>query len=362
MLKTMQEEIRVAHNLNYCFSDKILPLFEILNDKYEKKYEHDPDTGEFLYEIKGKSKRRILSAHTDDDIITLGYINTLVDNKSAFIDYFRFTTKKYGKSIAVEKVALALKMSRDIDLYKSKLRGVSQYKNLIPVVSIKDGFFMSRIELEAFIIELQNSSSCVALRLTEEWINDYKKILTNTLRSNDYLLLDVSEQDPMTKFMELEEIADMDIKAKVILLNSPRKASIKNGDYETSGITKLINNSALEEYSKYSFDGVGDYAGLKDVLPTSGGSNGTGAALALLYNFPENGFYSFLNPDTHQGVYGYHSLIPNILALEDHLNPNRDCPAFERIKNLASRNSPGNWPVWINIILTRNIHQIYVYI
>jgi len=332
------------------------------NDTYEKKYEKDPITGEFLYQVKGKTKRRILSAHTDEDIITLGHINALVDNKSAFIDYFRFTTKKYGQSIAVDKVALALKMSRDTDLYKSKLRGVSGHENLIPVVSIKDGFFMPKAELETFIHELQNSNSCVALRLTEEWINDYETIITNTLRRNDYLLFDLSEQDPVTKFMELEEIADMGIKAKVVLLNSPRKASIKNGDYEPSGITKLISNSALREYSKYNFEGVGDYAGLKDVLPTNGGSNGTGAALALLYNFPENGFFSFLNPDTRQGVYGYHALIPNMLALEGHLNPKHDCPAFERINSLAARKSPGNWPVWINIILTRYIYQMYSHI
>lgn len=146
--------------------------------------------------------------------------------------------------------------------------------------------------------------------------------------------------------------------ATSVLLNSPRKAKLQNGEYDTE-ITDLINNSVRTQFSEYGFNGFGDYGGLKDKLPEKGGSNGTGHALAILYQNSSNSFYTFVNQDVSLGTKGYKSVINDILALESELNPDNDCPIFEKIKILQRTGKPGGWSTWIKYTLIRYLDQIY---
>lgn len=356
ILKTRRQELSVSKEMNYSFSDKIIPLFEILTDIYETKYKVDPITDTFIMERKGKRKMRIKEIPTDADIITLDFVSKLMGNKKAFIDYFRFTIEKYGKNFDIGSVDLAWKLSRASVLYKKRIKEISEYSNLIPIVSIKSGFVFGKNELEELLIELQSKNEAIGLRITEEYLEEYSEIITNVLRSTDYLLFDIGEQNPTSKIMELEEVMELEISAKAILLNSPRKSNVRNGEYKEFGITELIDNSVREMFSEYGFDGIGDYCGLKDTLPSNGGSNGTGAALALLYDYEKNGFISFLNPDTSQGMSGYYLIIPVILSKKDILDPLHNCPAIRKIEKLEGS---GNWSTWHYITITRYIHQIY---
>lgn len=359
LLKARQQELRVAQSLCNCFSENIIPLFEILADKYEKKYQID-EKGKFVYDMTNNRKKRILLPATENDIITLENISKVTDSKLAFIDFFRFSTEKYGENFDPKQVTLSLQFRNDSELYKRRVMGICEYENLIPVISIKPGFFMHLNELSKFIKKLQEYNVSIALRITEEFLDEYEDILENELRSSDYFLFDIGEQNVKSKIMELEQVSELNLNAQIILLNSPRKASNKNGDYEQNSITTLICNDALTEFEKYNFDGFGDYGGLKDVLPSNGGSNGTGAALALLFDYSTNEFYSFVNPNTHLGVKGYLTIIPKMLELEAELNKSGRCPAYLKINDLYGRKSSGNWPVWTSIILTRYIYQIYL--
>lgn len=358
MLKTRREEINVAKKMNKSFSRKMIPLFEIITEKYEKRYKIDPITNDYIYEQHGKRKMRKEEEPTDKDIITLDFLNDIVANKIVFIDYFRFNIKKYGNKIDISKIELAWKLSNNEALYMERIRAISKYSNMIPVVSIKDGFDMNKKVLDVFLQELQRENVSVALRITEEWIHDYSGIIKNTLRSTDYLLFDICEQNPKSKFIELDEINEIESKAKVILLNSPRKNSVKNGEYDIHGVTSLINNCAKNMAAKYQLEGYGDYCGLKDNLPSNDGSNGMGAALVLLYDYKCNGFYSYLNSDTSQGVQGYKKLIPIILGDRAILDSDGKCPAIKKIENMEG---PGNWSTWHNINITRYIYQVYKY-
>lgn len=93
MLKTRAEELKVAKEMNFCFSDKIIPLFEIINDIYRTTYKKD-ENGEFIYEQHKTRMFKVKAEPTDDDIITLQSISNLVDDKLMFVDYFRFSLKK----------------------------------------------------------------------------------------------------------------------------------------------------------------------------------------------------------------------------------------------------------------------------
>lgn len=348
--------MKVANDLQNCFTDTIIPLFEILDEIYQKRYAVDPNTKKFIYELKGKQKRRIILANAEEDITTLQSISENIGQRVAFIDYFRYTLKKYGSNIDIGKVKLSRMINEDLDLYKKKVKGIANYENLIPVVSIKDGFKMSKSELIKFIVELKKNSR-VALRLTEEYYEEYRDILEEVLENNDFFFFDIEEQSPQVKFIEFEEISGYNIKARIVVLNSPRKTKIKNGAYPDNGYTDLIDNSALESVKEYSFNGFGDYCGLKDTLPSSDkGNNGTGVALVLMYDYSKNSFWSYTNKNTSEGMRGYKKLIPLVLNDRPRFDPMKTCYGYKKVELMPGS---GNWSTWHNICASRYISQVY---
>jgi len=156
--------------------------------------------------------------------------------------------------------------------------------------------------------------------------------------------------------MEYEEIKAINTQARIILLNSPRKENIHNGAYPVNDLTDLIDCSAKDIAFDNNFSGYGDYCGLKDALPTKGGSNGTGSAIALFYDYANNKFHSYVHLDTLEGLGGYRYLIPIILSESAALDPDGDCPAINRIKGMSSS---GNWSTWHKLNATRYIYQVY---
>lgn len=354
MLKTRSEELRVAKEMHSCFSDNIIPLFEIINELYETTYKRD-SSGEFIYEQHKTRRTRVKAEPTEADIVTLKRIDSYIDGKLMFIDYFRFSLKKYGKNISFRKAELSFNLNNDLELYKTKLLKTTKYDNMIPVISLKQDCNFPKAELANFVEKLQSETTHIAIRITEEWM-DYTKDVIKKLRETDFLLFDVEEQNPELKFMEIQELLDMQADCKLILLNSPRKLALKNGEYPEYAQTDLINNCARIVAEDNELDGYGDYCGLKDAMPTNEGSNGTGAALALLYDYNQNVFYSYCNHDTSLGMAGYTTLIPLIKADETILNPEGDCPGYVKIHSLQRT---GSWNTWHNINAKRYIHQTY---
>jgi hypothetical protein len=355
MFKNRPEEMRVVKELNQCFGKDIVPLIEVIDEYYETRYKVDQITGKFIKVQVGKQKRRIQIDPTEEDINTLQVINKLTDNKEMFIDYFRYTTKKYGTSIDIEKVGLSRKLNDSFALYKTKILGLIEYKNIIPVISIKDGYPIQKVELIKLMREVKEGTSRVAIRLTDNFIEPLSEVLQEELDKNDFVMLDIEEQLPKSKFIEYEEMEELGLLAQIILLNSPRHVKRKNGDYPENAYTALIDNSAKDYVEEYNFSGYGDYCGLKDVLPRTGGSKGLGAALALIYDFEENAFWAYTNKNIEDGMSGYNKLIPIILEDRERFDPHGTCSGFDKI---ASLDGSGNWSTWHNICARRYLWQV----
>lgn len=358
MLKTRDEEMRVLKSVKECFSDKVIPLVEVISEKYQIRYEVD-ENGEFIKKQHGKQMRKVPCEPTEQDIITLQKLNEMVEGRKLFVDYFRFSIRKYGRNIKFESAELAIRISNNYELYKKKVLSVIEYENMIPVISVKPEFEIPKSELKSFIEQLQMGTEQIALRITEEWIDLYTDIICNVLRKDDYLLFDIEEQNPETKFIEIESLKELDIRCNIVLLNSPRKASIRNGEYPEHDKTDLINNCARNIAKDYELAGYGDYCGLRDVMPLNNKSNGTGAALALLYNYKENAFYSYCNHDTSLGTRGYIDIIQMIKDEEGIHNADGDCPAYLRIHQIENT---GSWNTWHHINAVRCIHQTSKYL
>ncbi|WP_455819592.1 beta family protein [Clostridium butyricum] len=361
MMKTRQEEFRVAHELNCCYSEKIIPLFEIIDEIYEDKFETD-ESGNYITILKegNTRKSKVKKPRNVNDIITLNKINKTVNGNRVFIDYFRFDIKKYGNNLSLKDLELAYKLNNSNNEYIKKLKLASkEYKNMIPVFSIKKPFNFLNTEIVQIITELQNLNESIALRIEDEFFYLCKQVIENNLRESDFFLYDISEQDFYSKIMDIQDISICKTKAKKVLINSPRKLKLANKDYEDKQTTVLINNCVAHEYSKYGFYGFGDYGGLKDQLPTNAGSNGSGAALGLIYNYENNEFYSFCNSDTSLGQTGYKTVIKDVLSYKSILDKDNKCYAYKKLKEWNNNGKNGGWKSWNNVCLTRYIHQMY---
>lgn len=261
IMKDRKSEIRALNQIAYCFSKDIIPMFEIMDNNHMN---------------------------------NLNTIEEIFKDKEVLIDLLRFSDGEYT-NVDYEKVTFCFELRED-NVYDNSLINLSE--KFVPVISIKKNFEFDHKRLKELIIKIKKGHKAVALRLTEEYIEEYKEEIKE-LEINDYLILDIGEQPVMSKFIELTEFADIDTRAKKIVVNSPRLNNRKNGDY-TEGITNLIDTSLRDEASRLKLDGYGDYAGLKDCLPGKGGYNG--CAIALLYDYKINKFHCYLNNNSSDGV------------------------------------------------------------
>lgn len=355
MLKGQREELKVIEEMNSCFSEKIIPLIELLTKEFEMQYAKNPKTGEYVWELHGKTRRRVKERTHE---ITLEGIVRRLNGKMAFVDVFRFSEEIYGKRVDIQSFDLAWQASNNISYYIEKLHEMAQYPSLIPVISIKKEFEFTENELKLLIRELQDENEAIALRFSEEYLTNCKSCMETILREGDYVLFDIGEQSPQTKFIEIQELMDIETKAKCILLNSPRKRKITNGTYPEAGLTELIEDVARSVAEDNAMYGYGDYCGLRDKLKEKN-DYARGSALALLYQFEESGFYAFSNKDASVGAGGFVEVKERVLNMESILNPEGDCPALTKIKRFPKCGNPSTW---INVTLTRTIHQVYKYL
>ena len=360
MMKTRQAEYRVAKNMSRYFGEKIIPLFEVLNDEYIPRYKTDPITGKFLYEIKDDNKRqsRIRLPDKEEDRITLQKINTSISEKKAFIDFHRFGSKTSPSHLNEEYSTLPLQLAGNYHLYAERLQEVIKYPNLIPVVSIMKKPDDSRSEALKLIQNFKEGGHPIAVRISIAKFEEYEKRLTECLQDVDFLMIDIDRQKVSSLEPSLEMIRQSKAKGTRVLLNSPRNPDLANGEYEEEGYTDQMDCSVCSEYLRIGFAGFGDFGGLKNILPAKSGGKG-GSALALLYDRNENKFLSIRNTDSLIGVRGYSDVIARIMQRKTEIDPDRDCPAMEIIDRLIQEKKSGNWQTWIDITLTRSIHQQY---
>lgn len=325
ILKARRTEMGIIKDLSFCFSEKIVPLIEIINQK--------------------------------KDLIK---IIDNIEGKTFFVDFLRISIEKYGNKFNPSSVILSMNISRNEDEYIESLKELLIYDNVIPVISIKDKFEMDESTLKRLYNELSLNHKGIALRITPSYIEKYKNILENILQQKDYLLFDIEETNLLSREIELDELSDLNISAKKILINSPRESRLTNGEFEENGYSLLIDNSVAREYLNRGFSGFGDYCGYKDILPRKNGSRGEGAAIALVYNYNQNAFLSFVEKNTKLGVYGYHKIVNEILRQKDIINDFDNCIAMKKVEEISKRDKKGNWSTWIGITIIRYIYQMYL--
>ncbi|SFM28557.1 Beta protein [Gracilibacillus orientalis] len=356
IMKNLAQEIKVTKDLNQHFGESIMPLFELITEKYNDRFKIDPKTGDPVKTLKpgNKIKTKVKLPNKPEDIKTLDEIVTNLQGKRAFIDFFRHQPNEY-KNVKVSDVQLSFSLSRDYSYYRDRMLEIKDYENLIPTISIKDGFKMSITDLNSFITELKKNNSCIALRITDNYLEDYIEEIAK-LSHHDFIMLDIREQNAEAKFIELQEFQEIETNAKKILLNSPRPRKKYNSEFNNLEFTRIIDNIVATEYRQYKLNGFGDFGGLKDRLPSPGGGN-NGSALALIFLKDKNKFFSIVNEDKTLGVTGYPYVVQEVLNNVSLLDKTNTCPIIKAIRDNAKKGSFGGWPSWIYYTLARYIHQ-----
>ncbi|MCD4713814.1 MAG: beta family protein [Clostridiales bacterium] len=356
ILKNQKEEMRALARLNNYFNSNLIPMIEIINEIYSPNYSRNSE-GVKITELKKGNKKRtpIRLDPTEENIITFDIINEKLDNRLAFIDYFRFDDDKY-KPYKFESVQLAYTLSRNEKLYIDKLLSLKQYPNLIPVISLKTGFDFESSKITTVIKMLQDTYTNIAIRITIDLFDIHKDTISSLLRSSDFLMYDIEEEIVNSLQYEIQDLENIPLKCKKVIINSPRKRNIQNPPYENEDYTVLIDNSALKFNDRSGIDGFGDYCGLKDKLPSGNGSNGTGCALALIYDFEKNKFFSIKNPDSSLGPLGYSLVKRKVLNKKNQFDPDDVCLGYDYLNSFNN----GSWSSWHGFTITRYIHQLHL--
>jgi len=334
IFKNRETELRTIEVCQSLCGDSIIPYIEIIDEKY--------------------SRRR---KETDCEVITISAIQKKLSGAKAFVEFFRFKNDEYAGDYDPDKVGLARELSANENEYFYRTLDLCNYEGLIPSISIKPGFKISFSDLDRLLKDMKARGRSVAVRVDISLVDDYLEYLKRVLENKDYLLVDIRERNLLSQEINLVEISDEPMEPTLILINSPRKAELQNGDFELDGWDTLISNEAINRYEKLGFAGFGDFAGYKDCLPRSGRVP-YGYALALMYCVKENKFWSVRNDNSKDGNGGYRKVRRIVLEHEDFLNPDKECLAYKHIRSFEV----GGYKEWIRVGMVRYISQIYSYI
>lgn len=282
--------ILMKHGL---MTDDMLTLVEVIQEEIECDKMVDPITGQLIKVNKptqrGKDRWCSVNDHATDRDVTLRNISDRFGKRMTLVDFFRCDMRKY-KSAGLQQCKLVIELSRKLEEYKNRIRQIAQYSNLIPVITVKSGIDnLDPEKLKEFALEMQTLCCGRPISIRIDDFEGYEQVLEGVLRVNDILIYDINEQPLASRIEETDELQLLNIAASKVLLCSPRKRDLANGTYEEGC---HIDNSHITTYAQYGFQGVADYGGLRDNLPTKGGG-GNGRALALLYDGYGNRFDAY---------------------------------------------------------------------
>lgn len=336
ILKNWASEIRA---LNTLLNKKVLPRSEII--PFIKIVEED-------HSASGRT------AYKDP-----AFLSSIFNDTSVFIDYHRCDLGEY-KQLDVSKLGRIREMSSSPSTYLAGLHDLAKYKNYIPVLSIVRNIENPSLnQIEQFIHDFKTAYPERSLGLCiEEDIPALHQVLQKTLGSEDYLFINIGEKAPKSRIVLYQKINALNIRARKILLNSPRKRQVKNSDYEVDALTKLIDNSARDLYSRYNFDGFGDYAGLRNDLKLNIKNGGLACAAVFLYDRVSNQFHVYMNPNSEDKVGGLSNLNPKIKKDLPTLDPNKTCIALAQFREDQKVGKNGNFAIWVTRTVIRYIQQM----
>ena len=290
-------------------------------------------------------------------------VSELFSPKQVFVDYYRCDIGAYGR-VDVSKLGETRRMSADADAYLEEMKSLASFENFIPVFSIRQDVINPAPDaLLSAIVDIRHAHPGKHVGIcVDAYYAQYNKAITSVLGEDDFIFFDSGEAKPRSRKPAIRKVLGIVCPAKKVLLNSPRKRSLQNGDYPEHGFATFIDNDARDDYSSLGFDGFGDFAGLRDDLKLNIRIPGEprGRALVLLYDYDTNQFMSYMNPDSRAAQGGFRDLAPVIDGDMHWLNPGGNCIALNEFleKRRSDPEKFGGYTFWVTATVVRYIQQI----
>lgn len=285
-------------------------------------------------------------------------LNEFFADKPVFADYHRCNLEDY-RQVDMGKIGRIREMSAESKHYLDALNKLADRENLIPVISIRSDVENPSVEtiishMEEYRRRHPGKPFCLSIDTNPEKYSDVIEKMAET----DYLFFDIGEKALPSQRIQLIKLKNLKPKAQTILLNSPRKRTIKNKEYETCGDTDLIDNSVRTEYQKLEFCGFGDFAGLRDDLKLNIKNRGFANASIFIYRNDINKFRVYVNPDSSRKVMGLRDISPRLQKDLPLLDPNGTCLALRQFREEWAKGNAGNFATWVTRTVIRYIQQI----
>lgn len=356
--KNELKALKIAFENGYA-PDNLAFLVEVIHGNYKYDKLIDPETGEPVRIPKkctdGKTRYYKVDDPASEQDVTLPNLAALFQGKTVFLDFFRCDLSKY--SYDAESISLVIEMNTQLDKYRRRLVEVASWSSFIPVVTLKNGLSnFSPNELALLLAELKTlrKGSPVAVRM--ESFDGYENVLKSCLNADDFFIFDAGERPYQSLVMEYDDLRELGLLCSKLLLCSPRKRDIANRDFEHRSYVTLVDNSAILKYSKFGFQGYGDYGGLRDNLPKS--IPVAGRALALLYSGENLQFKSYLCDDPSLGAKGFNLIVNDILSDRAELDPLRMGYVFDELESKIKTGKSFTYQQWVQYTIIQYVQQL----
>jgi hypothetical protein len=291
-------EKKVLNQFNEYYNEDLMPLIEIMKRETHTDWKRDED-GKILRKVvpgqktsTGKQKMEMVHDETTKRDITIKNILEELDNKNAFIDYFRFSPSFYDNNFS-ENMEWSLEISSNWNKYISCFDELIKIRTLFPVLTLKESTHIKESELELVIDKFKSIKKVLALRVTAEYYYNHRELiedLIKKLRITDYLMFDIHENEILGYEDDIRNLfRQQELKCHKIILNSPRRRDLFNSKFD-EGISPVAINKPLIDYGDYYADGFGDYVGIADNIESE--KRGYHGA-TVIYNIKNESHYSF---------------------------------------------------------------------
>lgn len=243
----------------------------------------------------------------------------------------------------------------------SALLSLSRISNLIPVISYNPAvpYLANTIVNDATL--LRKTYKHLAFRVFDRNFNSLINEIDTTITNGDILVFDIDDAPHGSPALRPKYQRISQVKQKrncqTVIIRSAIPSNIHNTDLIDDTPITSADNSLLTSYFAYHFDAFGDFAGLKNDLPSTGGTISPGL---IFYSWHSNSFV------------GYKGRAKNLNEFQTHIGPtlikstywknysqthHQSCPGCKKIQEIASKIiDSGNQATWKGITLA---HYLY---
>lgn len=330
VLRYRQEERKVI--INNTFSDKMMPLIEIVKEKPNIRMRDDFNT-----------------IHTRD----FSHINI------PFMVDFPMDLP-ITRNTNSEVAAFLRPIQQNIQTRLTRFQQLHGIPNLIPTVSYtpSHGFQNGSINYQNAALRTQFPRLCFRLYL-HNFANALPEV-TAAVEDGDIVLLDLEEAphgNPglFSSYASINQLRNNGCVSVIIRSNVP--SVLTNLSLADNQIVAQIDNSLLTAYPTYGFDAFGDYVGVKRDSITEGGSISPGF---LFYNWQNNSFTGYRGRTRVLSEFDSH-IVPTLIGSPYwsaySVQHRQQCPGCLTVQNIRSGNESGsNQAKWKGITLS---HYLY---